>query len=352
MTEKLTDALPRCSLFKTLCLKLSVFRRKTTAHGGFTLVELAVVIGIVGILSAVAVPAYGSYVSRARQAADRQLVYEILYGLEVAGMWDNGSIQSATLTLATTADEISVDGDSAEALSSVLKSIFGSDWKKTCCLQYSRWDGDVVIDISTDSSGNLCYTVSPAALYDGSLGFAVSSDDDSGDGGSGSGDSGDSDSGDGDSGDSDSGDGGSGSGDSGDSGSGDGGSGDSGSGDGGSGDGGSDNDDISAALLLNASEDDGSIYCTITDGALVLTLGQNSGLISVTAGEVLATQKWTETSDTIPTLSGYDETILTLSRTSDSNAVYFTVTPLAVGETTITVSSIDGPIGSISVVVR
>ncbi|MCD8358494.1 MAG: prepilin-type N-terminal cleavage/methylation domain-containing protein, partial [Oscillospiraceae bacterium] len=143
MTEKLTDALPLCSLFKTLCLKLSAFRRKPAAHGGFTLVELAVVIGIVGILSAVAVPAYGSYVSRARQAADRQLVYEILYGLEVAGMWDDGSIQSATLTLATTADEISVDGDSAEALSSVLKSIFGSDWKKTCCLQYSRWDGDV-----------------------------------------------------------------------------------------------------------------------------------------------------------------------------------------------------------------
>ncbi|MCC8077782.1 MAG: hypothetical protein LIO60_05465, partial [Oscillospiraceae bacterium] len=168
---------------------------------------------------------------------------------------------------------------------------------------------------------------------------------DSRDGGSGDSGSGDDDSCDrrsvsGDSGDSGSGDGGSGSGDSGDGGS-----------DSGSGDGGSDNDDISAALLLNASEDDGSIYCTITDGALVLTLGQNSGLISVTA---LATTKpdWLETPDTIPTLSGYDETILTLSRTSDSNAVYFTVTPLAVGETTITVSSIEGSIGSISVVVR
>ncbi|MCD7786142.1 MAG: hypothetical protein LUG87_00465, partial [Oscillospiraceae bacterium] len=145
---------------------------------------------------------------------------------------------------------------------------------------------------------------------------------------------------------------GSGDGGSGDSGSGDGGSGSGDSGDSGSGDGGSDNDDISAALLLDWVEEDGMLYCTITDGALVLTLGQNSGLISVTASEVLATQKWTETPDTIPTLSGYDETILTLSRTSDSNAVYFTVTPLAVGETTITVSSIDGPIGSISVVVR
>ncbi|MCD7768123.1 MAG: hypothetical protein LUH06_04905, partial [Oscillospiraceae bacterium] len=129
---------------------------------------------------------------------------------------------------------------------------------------------------------------------------------------------------------------------------------DSGSGDSGSGDSGSDNDDISAALLLDWVEEDGMVYCTITDGALVLTLGQNSGLISVTASEALAISNpdWLETSNTIPTLSGYDETILTLSRTSDSNAVYFTVTPLAVGETTITVSSIDGPIGSISVVVR
>ncbi|MCD7934594.1 MAG: hypothetical protein LUF77_04670, partial [Oscillospiraceae bacterium] len=131
-------------------------------------------------------------------------------------------------------------------------------------------------------------------------------------------------------------------------------SGDCGSGDFGSGDSGSGDDDISAALLLDWVEEDGMVYCTITDGALVLTLGQNSGLISVTASEALAITMpdWLETSNTIPTLSGYDETILTLSRTSDSNAVYFTVTPLAVGETTIMVSSIDGPIGSISVVVR
>ena len=46
-------------------------------NGGFTLVELIVVIAILAILGGVAVPAYSGYVEKADRAADEALLHEI-----------------------------------------------------------------------------------------------------------------------------------------------------------------------------------------------------------------------------------------------------------------------------------
>jgi len=92
-------------------------------NGGFTLVELIVVIAILAILAGVAIPAYSGYIDRAREAGDTQIVSAINTAIQAAtAATDNVSVSATynagtgvAVTFSNTNSDTDGDADKAQA---------------------------------------------------------------------------------------------------------------------------------------------------------------------------------------------------------------------------------------------
>ncbi|MGP5542937.1 pilin [Psychrobacter celer] len=141
------------------------------AQKGFTLIELMIVIAIIGILAAIAIPAYQNYIAKAQVSE----AFTLADGLKTA----IATNQQSGTCFANGGDAVgtddSVEGKYGTAQIVTLTSGKGEDATTSCGIQYtfdqgtssSKIPADAVIEMAVDDHGKLTKTDNTtAALAD------------------------------------------------------------------------------------------------------------------------------------------------------------------------------------------
>jgi type IV pilus assembly protein PilA len=138
---------------------LQRLRQRMNSEEGFTLIELLVVILIIGILAAIAIPAFLSQTSKANDAAAKTQVGTLQTTIETYAAEHNGSYQGATLaelqkiepTLKdkTTAIAQAVTGATATGFTVESEAVGSTDKYKL-----TNNEGNITRECTTTGTGN------------------------------------------------------------------------------------------------------------------------------------------------------------------------------------------------------
>ena len=123
---------------------------------GFSLVELIIVIAIMAILVAVAIPVIGVFIERSKVANDKQIVSDVMYAIDLGGQSmqyefsqdqiGNSNTLKVPIGIIILGDKegITVIGSTAQnkaSIEAVLEDTLGSTYSSNMALKYDGWAG-------------------------------------------------------------------------------------------------------------------------------------------------------------------------------------------------------------------
>lgn len=141
--------------------------------GGFTLVELIVVIAILAVLAGIGVPAYSGYIEKTNKVSDQALVAEVANALMLHYFVNNEGATASYVKLTSggaTAEGMAIDA---------MMNAFGETWGDDLKLKYDEWSGSMMTIVSgyepevLDRIANSSYmtTSTPASLMNAVVGI-------------------------------------------------------------------------------------------------------------------------------------------------------------------------------------
>jgi type IV pilus assembly protein PilA len=131
---------------------------------GFTLIELMIVVAIIGILAAIAVPAYQDYTVRSKVSEGASLASATRTAIDVAFSegYELGLMPSRS-TLGIASDPNSYAGKYVSAVDYAASGVITVSFKNEPSLPSAVRSGEVIYTPSSVSGGNIRWSVSAGA---------------------------------------------------------------------------------------------------------------------------------------------------------------------------------------------